>query len=49
MSITLVAGLGNPGREYAHTRHNLGWMVVEALARKHRLAWRAHPAHGSFS
>ena len=33
MSISLVAGLGNPGRDYADTRHNLGWVVVDALAR----------------
>ncbi len=44
MSIALVAGLGNPGREYAPTRHNLGWIVLEALARKHGLAWRPQPA-----
>jgi peptidyl-tRNA hydrolase, PTH1 family len=36
----LVAGLGNPGREYAHNRHNLGWMVVEELARRHDGSWR---------
>jgi peptidyl-tRNA hydrolase, PTH1 family len=40
MSISLVAGLGNPGRAYEHTRHNLGWVVLDALARKHRLAWK---------
>jgi peptidyl-tRNA hydrolase, PTH1 family len=43
MSITLVAGLGNPGREYEKTRHNLGWVVVEALAKKHGLAWKPQP------
>jgi PTH1 family peptidyl-tRNA hydrolase len=37
----LIAGLGNPGREYASTRHNVGWMVVEELARRHRGSWRS--------
>jgi PTH1 family peptidyl-tRNA hydrolase len=40
MSLLLVAGLGNPGREYEATRHNLGWVVVEAFARKHGLVWK---------
>ena len=31
----LVAGLGNPGREHARDRHNVGWMVVDELARRH--------------
>ena len=30
----LIAGLGNPGREYERTRHNAGWMVVDELARR---------------
>jgi peptidyl-tRNA hydrolase, PTH1 family len=30
----LVAGLGNPGRQYEQTRHNAGWMVVDELARR---------------
>jgi PTH1 family peptidyl-tRNA hydrolase len=45
MSILLVAGLGNPGREYANTRHNLGFILLDALARKHALAWKMQSAH----
>ena len=37
----LVAGLGNPGREYASTRHNVGWMVVDELARRRNGSWRS--------
>jgi len=37
--IRLVAGLGNPGSEYAHTRHNIGFMVVDFLAHQAGLAW----------
>jgi PTH1 family peptidyl-tRNA hydrolase len=37
----LVAGLGNPGREYERTRHNAGWMVVDELARRHEGSYRS--------
>jgi PTH1 family peptidyl-tRNA hydrolase len=42
MSISLVVGLGNPGRDYASTRHNLGWIVTEALAIKRGLSWQTN-------
>jgi peptidyl-tRNA hydrolase, PTH1 family len=36
----LVAGLGNPGRGYERTRHNLGWLVVDELARRTGASFR---------
>ena len=39
MSIAVLAGLGNPGEEYADTRHNLGWRVLDALAARAGLQW----------
>lgn len=40
----LVVGLGNPGLEYAETRHNFGWKVLDALALKLGLTWRLQTA-----
>jgi len=44
-------GLGNPGREYSHNRHNVGFQCVQAVARRHSLAFserraRARVARG---
>jgi PTH1 family peptidyl-tRNA hydrolase len=40
MLVKIVVGLGNPGREYAATRHNLGFMVVDEVARRHNVSER---------
>jgi PTH1 family peptidyl-tRNA hydrolase len=38
----LIVGLGNPGTEYERTRHNVGWMVLDAFARKFRIEVNKH-------
>lgn len=38
----LIVGLGNPGDGYARTRHNAGWMVVDAFAKKFRIDLAKH-------
>ena len=50
----IVIGLGNPGREYARTRHNIGFMVVERMAKRigadrGRARFRSQIAEGSFA
>ena len=49
-AIKLVIGLGNPGKKYEHTRHNIGFLVLDRLASGYgaemanHLKWRAHVA-----
>jgi peptidyl-tRNA hydrolase, PTH1 family len=42
--VRLIVGLGNPGREYRDTRHNVGFIVLDEIARRHDLAWTMAPS-----
>jgi PTH1 family peptidyl-tRNA hydrolase len=36
-NVRIIVGLGNPGMTYAHTRHNIGFDIVDAFAKKHKV------------
>jgi PTH1 family peptidyl-tRNA hydrolase len=42
--VKLIVGLGNPGREYRETRHNIGFMVIDEIARRHGLTLAMAPS-----
>ncbi|BDP74899.1 hypothetical protein EfmAA96_26840 [Enterococcus faecium] len=33
----MIVGLGNPGTKYQYTKHNIGFMVVDKIAREHQI------------
>ncbi len=46
-ALSLIVGLGNPGSEYAHTRHNAGFWFVEQLAKRYDISLKNEPKfHG---
>ncbi|HEY3369041.1 MAG TPA: aminoacyl-tRNA hydrolase [Symbiobacteriaceae bacterium] len=44
----LIVGLGNPGAKYANTRHNVGWMALDAFAKKRGVTTDKNGFHGVY-
>ena len=45
----LLAGLGNPGAEYAWNRHNIGYMALDSIVQRHQLGAYRRRFHGHFA
>jgi PTH1 family peptidyl-tRNA hydrolase len=48
LKMKIIVGLGNPGLRYRNTRHNAGFLVLKALAKKHRIGIRKKGFYGAY-
>ncbi len=45
----IIAGLGNPGKDYSHTRHNIGFMVIEKFMQKYDISLKKESKFNSYT
>lgn len=45
----MIVGLGNPGKEYENTRHNIGFMAIDEIAKKNNILLTSHKLKGEYT
>ena len=48
-TVYLIVGLGNPGKEYEHTRHNFGFIVIDQFAKKYQVSFQKKKFDGVYT